>query len=91
MWYVSKWADIYLEDAHARLASQLKGYDLSIEDVYTMQQMCAYEVGGNLGDGVVLSTDHICRLWRSDTPSSVNCSLKTTGKVSITREFLVGR
>ncbi|THG96255.1 hypothetical protein EW026_g5547 [Hermanssonia centrifuga] len=42
-WYVRKWAGIYLKDAQARLAPQLKGYDLSIEDVYTLQQMCAYE------------------------------------------------
>lgn len=46
-WYVRKWADIYLKDAQARLAPQLKGYDLSIEDVYTLQQMCAYEVSGS--------------------------------------------
>ena len=44
IWYVRKWANIYLKDAQTRLAPQLKGYDLSIEDVYTLQQMCAYEV-----------------------------------------------
>ena len=43
-WYVRKWAEIYLKDAHARLAPQLNGYDMSIEDIYTLQQMCAYEV-----------------------------------------------
>ncbi|KAI0791592.1 phosphoglycerate mutase-like protein [Irpex lacteus] len=43
VWFVEKWANIYLKEAHARLAPQLKGYDLSVEDVYTLQQLCAYE------------------------------------------------
>ncbi|KAJ4470623.1 histidine phosphatase superfamily [Lentinula edodes] len=42
-WYVEQWANIYLNDTRERLQSQLEGYDLSVEDVYTMQQMCAYE------------------------------------------------
>lgn len=42
--YVKQWATIYLKDAHERLSPQIKGYDLTIEDVYTLQQMCAYEV-----------------------------------------------
>ncbi|TCD62276.1 hypothetical protein EIP91_007115 [Steccherinum ochraceum] len=41
--YVRQWADIYLANAHARLAPLMEGYDLSVEDVYTFQQMCAYE------------------------------------------------
>lgn len=44
IWYVRRWAAVYLKEAHARLAPQLKGYELSIEDIYTLQQMCAYEV-----------------------------------------------
>ncbi len=43
-WYVEHWAAIYLKDALARLKPQLKGYDLTIEDIYVLQQMCAYEV-----------------------------------------------
>ena len=43
IWYVRRWADIYLRDALARLAPHLKGYNLTIEDMYTLQQMCAYE------------------------------------------------
>ena len=42
--YVKEWASIYLRDAHARLAPQLHGYDLTIEDIYTLQQLCPYEV-----------------------------------------------
>ena len=41
---VNKWAQVYLVDAQARLQKQLRGYNLTLEDVYAMQQMCAYEV-----------------------------------------------
>ncbi|KAI0373827.1 phytase [Pilatotrama ljubarskyi] len=41
--YVRQWADIYLQDALARLRPQIDGLDLTIEDVYIMQQLCAYE------------------------------------------------
>ena len=44
LWYVKKWAAIYLKDAQTRLAPQMQGYDLTIEDIYALQQMCAYEV-----------------------------------------------
>ena len=43
--YVREWASVYLKDALARLNPQLHGYELTTEDVYTLQQMCAYEVG----------------------------------------------
>ena len=43
-WYIERWANIYLKDARKRLKKQLHGLDLSIEDVYIMQQMCPYEV-----------------------------------------------
>lgn len=42
--YVEKWASIYLVDAQKRLQTQMKGYELGIEDVYIFQQACAYEV-----------------------------------------------
>jgi hypothetical protein len=41
---VREWAGVYLQAALERLGPQLHGYDLSIEDVYTFQQLCAYEV-----------------------------------------------
>jgi hypothetical protein len=41
---VKEWSDIYLKEAQHRLQRQIDGYALTIEDVYTMQQMCAYEV-----------------------------------------------
>ena len=39
VYFVKKWANIYLKDALSRLQPQLKGYKLSIEDVYTLQQV----------------------------------------------------
>ena len=50
MTYVREWAGIYLKEAQGRLQADLKpaeggqGFNLEIEDVYRMQQMCAYEV-----------------------------------------------
>jgi hypothetical protein len=44
LWYIERWANIYLKDARKRLKKQLHGLDLSIQDVYTMQQLCPYEV-----------------------------------------------
>lgn len=42
---MKKWAGIYLKAAQDRLQKQIDGYTFTIEEVYTMQQMCAYEVG----------------------------------------------
>lgn len=47
MLYQKQWVAIYLKDALARLQPLLKGYDLTLEDVYVLQQMCAYEVRWN--------------------------------------------
>ncbi|KAI0752965.1 phytase [Daedaleopsis nitida] len=41
--FVREWANIYLQDALARLRPQVKHLDLTIEDVYRMQQLCPYE------------------------------------------------
>ncbi|KAG6909601.1 hypothetical protein DXG01_016640 [Tephrocybe rancida] len=43
VYYLKEWAKRYLKKALARLQPHIKGYELSIEDLYTMQQMCAYE------------------------------------------------
>ncbi|KAH8087891.1 phosphoglycerate mutase-like protein [Cristinia sonorae] len=57
--YVRQWADIYLADAHARLAPLMKGYSLTIEDVYTFQQMCAYET-------VAIGYSKFCELFTEE-------------------------
>ncbi|KAI0824475.1 phosphoglycerate mutase-like protein [Trametes gibbosa] len=54
--YVRQWAEVYLPDALARLRPQVDGINLSIEDVYTMQQLCAYET-------VALGYSRFCELF----------------------------
>ncbi|KAH7104981.1 phosphoglycerate mutase-like protein [Auriculariales sp. MPI-PUGE-AT-0066] len=46
--YVKQWNAIYLKDAVKRLQPQIPGFKLTTEDVYIMQQLCAYETV-NLG------------------------------------------
>jgi hypothetical protein len=41
---VKQWVGVYLPKAHARIQALLEGVRLSLEDVYAMQMMCAYEV-----------------------------------------------
>ncbi|TRM63976.1 histidine phosphatase superfamily [Schizophyllum amplum] len=57
--YVEEWAAIYLKDAQARLSAQLHGYDLTIEDTYVLQQMCAYET-------VALGYSKFCELFTEE-------------------------
>lgn len=72
MTYVKEWTGIYLKEAQKRLQADLKpaeggqGFQLEIEDVYRMQQMCAYEVayyGSSPRRGVASADDYIqdCR------------------------------
>jgi len=42
--FLEEWTNTYLKGAQDRLQKQIDGYPLTIEDIYTMQQMCAYEV-----------------------------------------------
>ncbi|KAI9053775.1 hypothetical protein LZ554_002724 [Drepanopeziza brunnea f. sp. 'monogermtubi'] len=39
----AEWVGVYLKDATERLRPLVKGYELTIEDVYAMQNMCPYE------------------------------------------------
>ncbi|KAF8309680.1 phosphoglycerate mutase-like protein [Clavulina sp. PMI_390] len=57
--YVFEWLSIYLKDAKQRIQKQLKGFDLSYEDVYTMQQVCAYET-------VAIGYSKFCELFTED-------------------------
>ncbi|KAF7298396.1 AB hydrolase-1 domain-containing protein [Mycena kentingensis (nom. inval.)] len=57
--YVAKWASIYLEGARKRLQPQIKGFSLDIEDIYIMQQLCAYET-------VALGYSKFCELFTED-------------------------
>ncbi|TFK25804.1 phosphoglycerate mutase-like protein [Coprinopsis marcescibilis] len=58
-WYTSRWADIYLKDARERLQREIKDFDLTIEDVYIMQQTCSYET-------VALGYSKFCELFTED-------------------------
>ncbi|THU80110.1 phosphoglycerate mutase-like protein [Dendrothele bispora CBS 962.96] len=58
-WYVERWAEIYLKDANARIQAQISGYNLTIEDTYVMQQMCAYET-------VALGYSKFCELFTEE-------------------------
>ncbi|CAK5262002.1 unnamed protein product [Mycena citricolor] len=66
--HVSNWADVYLKSARARLQAQLPGYDLSIEDTYIMQQMCAYET-------VALGYSKFCELFTEEEWDGFDYSL----------------
>ena len=39
-----KWAEIYLKDALSRVGSQIEGLNLTITDLFEMQELCAFEV-----------------------------------------------
>lgn len=66
--YVQNWANVYLKDAHKRLQSQLHGLTLTIEDVYTLQQMCAYET-------VAIGYSKFCELFTEDEWEGFNYAL----------------
>ncbi|KAJ7256264.1 histidine phosphatase superfamily [Mycena rebaudengoi] len=57
--YLAKWASIYLKKALRRLQPQLTGYNLTIEDVYVFQQLCAYET-------VALGYSKFCELFTEE-------------------------
>ncbi|KAF5318138.1 hypothetical protein D9619_012221 [Psilocybe cf. subviscida] len=67
-WYISRWADVYLKDARKRLQKDLKGLDLSIQDVYIMQQLCPYET-------VALGYSKFCELFTEEEWEGFNYAL----------------
>ncbi|KAF9218807.1 phosphoglycerate mutase-like protein [Gyrodon lividus] len=73
--YVRQWTRIYLEEARQRLQADLRpieeggeGLELEIEDVYRMQQMCAYET-------VALGYSKFCELFTQDEWEGFNYAL----------------
>lgn len=85
---MEKWANIYLKEAHARLAPQLKGYELSVEDVYTLQQLCAYEVSIYFHSNLHTSLRNNDRRSLSVIRSSATCSPKKSGRALTTRKLV---
>ncbi|KAK7054004.1 AB hydrolase-1 domain-containing protein, partial [Favolaschia claudopus] len=66
--YVEKWAGVYLKDAVKRLQPQIEGYELSVEDVYVLQQLCAYET-------VALGYSKFCELFTEEEWNGFDYSL----------------
>ncbi|KAJ7493301.1 phosphoglycerate mutase-like protein [Mycena galericulata] len=66
--YVEAWANVYLKKARKRLDAMLYGYDLSIEDVYVFQQLCAYET-------VALGYSKFCELFSEEEWEGFDYSL----------------
>ncbi|KAH7929279.1 phosphoglycerate mutase-like protein [Leucogyrophana mollusca] len=66
--FVKEWTSIYLKHAHKRLQHHLRGFKLTIEDVYTMQQMCAYET-------VALGYSKFCELFTQEEWEGFNYAL----------------
>jgi hypothetical protein len=40
---MQQWISVYLKDAKTRIQGYLDGYTLTLEDLFAMQTMCAYE------------------------------------------------
>ncbi|KAG6902042.1 hypothetical protein C0995_005252 [Termitomyces sp. Mi166 len=71
LWYLNKWTAIYLKKALDRLQRHLNGYELTIEDVYGMQQMCAYET-------VAIGYSKFCELFTEKEWEGFNYSFDLT-------------
>ncbi|KAF8330828.1 phosphoglycerate mutase-like protein [Cantharellus anzutake] len=66
--YVEEWTATYLRKALKRHQAQLKGLELTIEDMYTMQQLCAYET-------VALGYSAFCDLFTEQEWEGFNYAL----------------
>ncbi|KAF7335328.1 AB hydrolase-1 domain-containing protein [Mycena sanguinolenta] len=66
--FVAAWANVYLAKALKRLRPQMVGYELSIEDVYVLQQLCAYET-------VALGYSKFCELFTEEEWEGFDYSL----------------
>ncbi|KAJ6515325.1 phosphoglycerate mutase-like protein [Mycena sanguinolenta] len=66
--FVAAWANVYLAKAQKRLQPQIVGYELSIEDVYVFQQLCAYET-------VALGYSKFCELFTEEEWDGFDYSL----------------
>ena len=90
--YVREWTSIYLQDATRRIQKEINGLDIDTVDVYTMQQLCAYEVCihrtcGHIGRAL-MPIYRICdRQWRWVIASSVSSSRRMNGRALNIRAF----
>ncbi|KAF9559236.1 phytase [Agrocybe pediades] len=58
-WYFKKWVERYIVHAQKRLQTHMHGMNLTINDVYTMQQLCAFET-------VALGYSKFCELFTEE-------------------------
>ncbi|KAI9509975.1 phosphoglycerate mutase-like protein [Russula earlei] len=66
--FLKEWTNTYLTKALDRLQRQIDGYTLSIEDVYTLQQMCAFET-------VAIGFSKFCGLFTEEEWEGFNYAL----------------
>ncbi|CAE6530133.1 unnamed protein product [Rhizoctonia solani] len=59
LWYVKKWANIYLKDALARFQKDTSGFEWTVEDVMATQYLCPYET-------VALGYSKFCELFTQE-------------------------
>ncbi|KAG8704002.1 hypothetical protein FRC09_003832 [Ceratobasidium sp. 395] len=59
LWYVKRWANIYLKDALERVKKSTSGVEWSIEDVFSLQMLCPYET-------VALGYSKFCSLFTQE-------------------------
>ncbi|KAH9030686.1 phosphoglycerate mutase-like protein [Lactarius pseudohatsudake] len=66
--FLKEWTSVYLKETRDRLQQHIDGYVLTIEDVYTMQQMCAYET-------VAIGFSKFCGLFTEEEWEGFNYGL----------------
>ncbi|KAH9079225.1 phosphoglycerate mutase-like protein [Lactarius deliciosus] len=66
--FLKEWTSVYLKETRDRLQQHIDGYALTIEDVYTMQQMCAYET-------VAIGFSKFCGLFTEEEWEGFNYGL----------------
>lgn len=80
----TKWANKYLQPALKRIGSQMKGFNLTVTDLLSMQQLCAYEVLVVFFRKffVAYPLDLIFRLWHLDIPTFATFLTRRNGNHS---------
>lgn len=53
----TNWQNIYLKDALQRISSMVSGLNITISDVFSMQQLCAYEVSRRFHNAATKNID----------------------------------
>ncbi|KAJ7368936.1 histidine phosphatase superfamily, partial [Mycena albidolilacea] len=81
---VAQWAGMYLARAVGRLQPLTKGYELRVEDVYVLQQLCAYET-------VALGYSKFCELFTEEEWDGFDYSLDSYSWYNSAFGFALGQ